>query len=113
MIDIKLLDGLTKRIADYKLGITTDEELIKALDEVKNNIFANRENRKELEIITGCNYCGKGLSVWVNEDDFWNWQDGELTQVAFPYLPASEREILINHICEDCYNKMFPPEEEE
>lgn len=70
-------------------------------------------NLKEVCIITACPFCGKGNEVWANEDDYWDWQDGELVQNAFPYLSADEREMLISGICPECWGKMWGEDDEE
>jgi hypothetical protein len=45
--------------------------------------------------------------VFVNEADYWDWQDGALAQDAFPYLSADDRELLISGICPTCWEKSF------
>ena len=70
-------------------------------------------NYKEVCIVTRCPFCGHANEVEVNEADYWDWQDGELAQNAFPYLSAEEREMLISGICPDCWNKTFGEEEDE
>lgn len=72
-----------------------------------------RVNNKDFEIYVGCRSCHRGYSVWVNEEDFWDWENGELTQVAFPYLSTAERELLITHTCEVCQRDWLPKEEED
>lgn len=67
-------------------------------------------NYKEVCIITRCPMCGRGNEVEVNENDYFDWDDGVNAAVAFPYLSANEREMLISGICPTCWNKMFPPE---
>ena len=64
-------------------------------------------NHKEVCVITSCPFCGRGNEVEVNENDYWDWQDGELVQTAFPYLSADEREMLISGICPTCWDKTF------
>lgn len=64
-------------------------------------------NNREVCVITVCPFCGKAHEVECNEEDYFDWQDGELIQNAMPYLSAQEREYLITGICEDCWNKMF------
>ena len=64
-------------------------------------------NYKEVCVVTRCPICGRGNEVEVNESDYWDWDDGELVQVAFPYLSADEREMLISGICPDCWNSMW------
>jgi hypothetical protein len=34
-------------------------------------------------------------------------------QDIFPYLTDDEREMLISGFCKNCWDKIFPPEEEE
>lgn len=70
-------------------------------------------NNKEITVVTRCPFCGRANEIAVNESDYWDWEDGELTQVAFPYLSANEREALINGTCSTCSAKMFPPEPED
>ena len=70
-------------------------------------------NHKEVTIITACPLCGHANEVEVNEDDYWDWQDGELVKNAFPYLAPSEREMLISGTCPKCWNNMFKDDEED
>lgn len=72
-----------------------------------------RINYKEVSIVTKCPFCGRANFVEVNENDYLDWQDGELAQNAFPYLSADEREMLISGICPTCWNGMFPPDPDE
>ena len=64
-------------------------------------------NYKEVCIITTCPFCGHANEVEVNENDYWDWQDGKLIQDAFPYLTADDREKLISGICPTCWDKTF------
>ena len=70
-------------------------------------------NYKEVCVVTCCPFCGRGNEVEVNEIDYLDWSDGELAQVAFPYLNANEREMLISGICPTCWDKMFSTHEED
>ena len=67
----------------------------------------------KMEIYTACPFCGTNHLTIVPVEDYERWQAGELIQNAFPYLSANEREILKTGICPSCWDKMFPPEEEE
>ena len=71
-----------------------------------------KTNHYEVTIVTCCPFCGRGNEVEVNEMDYLDWSDGELAQVAFPYLSADEREMLISGICPDCWDDMFGGDEE-
>ena len=65
-------------------------------------------NYREVCIVTHpCPFCGHSHEVEVNDMDYLDWQDGELVQDAFPYLSASERELLVSGICPTCWDKMF------
>lgn len=66
-----------------------------------------RINYKEVCIVTQCPICGCGNEVEVNEADYFDWDDGVKAQVAFPYLSANEREMLISGICPTCWTRMF------
>lgn len=70
-------------------------------------------NYKEVCVVTRCPLCGKANFVDVNEADYDDWSDGEKVTVAFPYLSANEREMLISGICPKCWENMLPPEPEE
>lgn len=69
-------------------------------------------NKKEVTIYTICPNCDRVNGVQVNESDYIAWQDGELTQIAFPYLGAEDREKLISGFCEDCWDALFCGEDE-
>lgn len=71
-----------------------------------------RINYKDVSIVTTCPFCGHANFVEVNEDDYLDWSDGTLAQVAFPYLSADEREMLISGICPKCWDSMFGSDEE-
>lgn len=71
-----------------------------------------KTNNHEVTIITRCPFCGHANEVEVNEMDYLDWSDGELAQVAFPYLSADEREMLISGICPTCWDGMFGSNEE-
>lgn len=66
-----------------------------------------------ITIITHCPFCGKANFIAVPEKDYEAWKAGELIQNAFPYLSADEREAIKTGICPNCWNDMFPPEEDE
>ena len=69
-------------------------------------------NYKEVTVVTVCPFCRHANEVAVNEMDYFDWDDGELAQNAFPYLSAGEREMLISGCCPTCWNKMFGEEGE-
>ena len=56
-----------------------------------------------IKIETMCPVCGKKQFVRVKSDDYDKWENGELIQIAFPYLTSNERETLITGICDNCF----------
>ena len=54
-----------------------------------------------------CMSCGIITVIKVKEDDYYEWEGGELIQRAFPYLSADERELLISQICGPCFDLNF------
>lgn len=66
-----------------------------------------------ITIAVPCPKCGKDSTICLSAEEFTKLQKGELiTRNTFQNLSAEEREILISGICEDCWNKIFPPEED-
>jgi len=60
----------------------------------------------EERLLIGCKcvICNKTTEPFhVYPDDFEDWQNGKLAQVAFPYLAPNQREILISEICPSCF----------
>ena len=39
-------------------------------------------NYKEVCIVTRCPFCGRGNEIEVNENDYFDWDDGMSTQAA-------------------------------
>ena len=58
-------------------------------------------------IIVFCRDCGKEFRLKVQASDVEKWRNGAYVQVAFPYLDASERELLISKTCGICWDVMF------
>lgn len=54
-----------------------------------------------------CPFCGKTHIVAVNEDAYYDWQDGMLIQDAMPDLTPTEREQLISKLCPECQKMVF------
>lgn len=54
-----------------------------------------------------CPFCGDLSQVLVNEEDYKKYLEGEMVQNCFPYLNATEREVIISGICPTCQNNIF------
>ena len=62
-----------------------------------------------------CIECGKGGTILVQMSDYLLWQSKNrpLIQNCFPALSREQREQILTGIHPECWEKMFPPEEEE
>ena len=60
-----------------------------------------------LHITGNCIETGKPYSVRVLEEQWDNWQAGELIQRAMPELSADDREFLISSISPEGWERMF------
>lgn len=68
--------------------------------------------RLNVSVNTQCRSCGECQMISFNANDWQRWQEGELIQVAMPYLSDAEREMMISEICETCFDAMFPEDGE-
>jgi len=60
-----------------------------------------------------CQWCIYGVDLEVDQRAFDDWQRGKFIQDAFPELSAGLRELFISGTCDWCWDKMFPPEEDD
>ena len=60
-----------------------------------------------------CPFCGKTGLVEVDVKQYEAWQSGTLIQNAMPALSATQREMLITGMCEDCQNSIFGGESDD
>jgi hypothetical protein len=57
-----------------------------------------------------CYYCGNIYSVILNKEDLLDWASGSgPIEKILHYLSANERELLISNTCGKCFDKLFPP----
>lgn len=70
-------------------------------------------NIATVEITKVCPFCGKVNRIIVNAESYRMWQSGALIQRVFPMVSATEREILMSGICEDCQDDVFGKESED
>lgn len=63
-------------------------------------------NKQLIEI--QCHVCRNRFPVTVDIGAMIKWKNGEgFIQDLMPDLSPSERELLISHTCDDCFNQMF------
>lgn len=61
-----------------------------------------------------CVSCGHVTKADVQGPDLFQYRQGAMAQVAFPYLSATQREALfISGICGFCWDNLFPAEDDE
>lgn len=66
-----------------------------------------------IEYITKkCVQCGKSSIVRARWHQFIAWHNGTLIQEAFPEMSVVERELLKTGIHPECWELIFPSEEE-
>lgn len=61
--------------------------------------------------LLSCRHCSHKEEVRIERVDFERYFSGVLLQNAFPYLSASQRELMKTQICGTCWKKFFPEEE--
>ena len=62
---------------------------------------------KDIRLEMTCPFCGVDHHVDCREDQYNAYCNGELAQVAFDDLSATEREQIISHLCPSCQEKIF------
>lgn len=61
-----------------------------------------------------CKRCNREVEVPITEKQLEDWiKSGDYIQIYFPQLSAAEREMFVSGICNDCWNELFPEEDEE
>lgn len=60
-----------------------------------------------------CPECGRRSEVELDDVAYLVWMNGRHVQDAFPEMSLEQRELLITGTHPECWEKIFPPEEEE
>lgn len=61
-----------------------------------------------------CALCDYPQYLPVSAEQVARWRSsGDYVQVAFPDLSANQREMLVSGTCGVCWDKMFPPEDDD
>ena len=71
---------------------------------------------RNYEIRVTCYHCNREFVLKVRVEDYllFDMPNRPHIQDIFPYLTPAERELLISHTCQECWDKMFSfPEDEE
>lgn len=59
-----------------------------------------------------CCKCGKYIEIPISESRIKSWTGETLIQNEFPELTPAQREMILTKICDDCWNKIFPEEDD-
>lgn len=59
-----------------------------------------------------CHVCKQIKSVTVPGSGLYRYNQGAHIQAAFPELAAADRELLLNNTCGECFDKLFPEEDD-
>ena len=74
--------------------------------------------RKMIEVTKQCMCCGASVPLKVYEEDYIEFTTTPRTQRRFvqdifPYLAPQDREMFISQVCPNCWEDMFPSEDED
>lgn len=79
-------------------------------------LILNAETRGENEglvvLTSTCPECGKQHFLGMTTADFRAYAAERLADEVFPDEPADVRELLITGVCPECWDKLFPNDEE-
>lgn len=59
-----------------------------------------------------CWHCGRLYTIQLSKAGIEARENGALVQDAFPELTADERELLISGTCGECWDKLFPHDQD-
>jgi hypothetical protein len=60
-----------------------------------------------------CQQCFTRYEFLVDPEGFEKWRQGTHIQYALPNNTADERELIKSQMCGTCFDKLFPPDDEE
>lgn len=63
-----------------------------------------------------CVHCNEPVHIPISESRYIRWRDSipqNYIQDEFPDLSASQREMFLSGICENCWSIIFPEEDED
>lgn len=65
-------------------------------------------------VIRVCRICNKleEREIDINSIQLYDWMSGTLLQVAAPHLTDDEREFMISGTHPECWDKVFPEEDQ-
>lgn len=91
----------------FRVDSTTNEHIC------RTTLVDADTTRNTLRLDGPCIHCQRPQSVTVPAAALIEFGQGGFAQNCFPNLSADDREFLISGICSECWNTMFPPEDDE
>ena len=58
-----------------------------------------------------CIECKRFTTIGMKGEDLFKYNQGKYIQESFPYIPIEYRELLMSGICPDCFDVLFPEED--
>lgn len=59
-----------------------------------------------------CSHCHNVIELPISEERLLSWKQDTLIQNHFTELTPGQREMLLSGICEECWNKIFPEDDD-
>lgn len=69
--------------------------------------------KRQTRFVKTCRLCNEEHEIFVDTNDFIDWQKGEYVQNVWPHLTTAAREIMISGTCSHCFDELFGDEDEE
>lgn len=70
------------------------------------------KTKRQTKFTKYCRLCNEEHEIFVDTNDFIDWQEGKYVQQVWPNLTADDREVMISGTCGPCFDKMFGDEDE-
>lgn len=68
---------------------------------------------KDFTVSIECRICKKDFDINCEEKDYSDWKSGKgYIQDLLNYLSASDRELILSETCGNCFDQLFPSEED-
>lgn len=73
-----------------------------------------QENQEIITLKIKCNICNAEYYIRVKKKDYELYKNSDMhIQDIFPYLTPDERELIISHVCGECFDELFNDIEDE
>lgn len=80
---------------------------------IENTVVIDQGPEVKHYISKACPMCGKRSRIQVSPIRLARWAEGDLVQEVWPTASNDIRELLMTGTHGSCWERMFPPEDEE